>query len=177
MTGQATLRRAQPADQPFLQALFLDSRPDFAQLPPAMAGDLIRLQIAAQHTGYLTSFPAAVDHVIELGTDSAAVPVGRCWTHLSETELRLLDLAVCERMRGQGIGSSVLGELCTMAERAGVPLRLSVWQANEAAVRLYRRLGFLEDGTDGGHLRMLWTAPKAASGSADADNARGATDE
>ena len=182
ISGRQLCRRpAAAADDAFLLTLFGQARPELGLLPESVREQLVRLQFEAQRRQYRADAPAAIDWILELrgnGTGSSEPePVGRCYLLRDDTELRLLDLAVCPRLRGQGIGSSVLGELRTMAEQAGVRLRLSVWQANDGAIRLYRRLGFLEDGADGGHLRMLWTTPKPAPGSAEADNARGATDE
>jgi ribosomal protein S18 acetylase RimI-like enzyme len=153
MIGQVTLRCAQPADQPFLRALYVDTHPEFSHLPAAIAADLIQLQLEAQRTGYLTSFPAATDQLIEL----AGVPVGRCWTHLSNTELRLLDLAVLSSHQRQGIGRTVLDGLQARAVQAGVALRLSVWQDNLAARKLYDQLGFVVQDEVNGYLSMVRT--------------------
>jgi ribosomal protein S18 acetylase RimI-like enzyme len=153
MIGQVTLRCAQPTDQPFLRALYLDTHPEFAQLPPEVADGLVELQLRAQRTGYLASYPAATDQLIEL----AGVPVGRCWTNLSETELGLLDLAVLSGHRRQGIGQTVLDGLHARAAQAGLALRLSVWQDNFAARRLYDRLGFVVQDEVHGYLSMVRT--------------------
>ena len=63
MIGPVTLRCAQPADQSFLRALYVDTHPEFAQLPPHAAADLIELQLGAQRINYLASFPAAIDQL------------------------------------------------------------------------------------------------------------------
>lgn len=153
MIGQVSLRCAQPADQSFLRALYVDTHPEFAQLPPEVAAGLIELQLGAQRIGYLASFPAATDRLIEL----AGVPVGRCWTHQSDTELRLLDLAVLSSHRRHGIARSVLTGVRTHAADAGLTLRLSVWQANLAARRLYDQLGFVVRDEVNGYLSMVGT--------------------
>jgi ribosomal protein S18 acetylase RimI-like enzyme len=153
MIGQVTLRCAQPSDQPFLRALYVDTHPEFAQLPPAVADGLIELQLRAQRTGYLASFPASGDELIEL----AGTPVGRCWTDLSATELRLLDLAVLSGHRRQGIGRIVLDVLHARAVHAGVALWLSVWQDNLAARRLYDQQGFVVQDRVNGYLSMVRT--------------------
>ena len=153
MIGQVTLRCAQEADQSFLWALYVDSHPEFAHLPPEVAAGLVELQLRARRIGYLAAFPAATDQLIEL----AGVPVGRCWTHQSDTELRLLDLAVLSAHRRQGIARTVLTALQAHAADAGVALRLSVWRDNPAASRLYSRLGFVAHDQVNGYLSMVST--------------------
>jgi ribosomal protein S18 acetylase RimI-like enzyme len=167
LAGQLCARPAEAVDEDFLLTLFAESRPELGLLPEPVRDQLIRLQFEAQLRQYRADAPDATDWILELhgsGTGgSEPEPVGRCYLRQGATEIRLLDLAVRTRMHGHGAGSSVLGQLCAVAERAGVPLRLSVWQANEAAIRLYRRLGFVEDGAEGGYLRMHWTAARQRS--------------
>lgn len=154
MNGQSTLRWAQPADQWFLRALFVGTHPEFALLAPEVAAGLIDLQLRAQASAYRAHYPEAIDHIIEL----AGVPVGRCWTHQSDTELRLLDLAVLRSHRRQGIARRVLTDLQTSAAEGGMPMRLSVWRENAPAGRLYDELGFVQHGQHNGYLNMEFRA-------------------
>jgi GNAT superfamily N-acetyltransferase len=174
-------RPAVAADDGFLRTLFAEARPELGLLPEPVREQLIRLQFEAQRRQYQAYPPEpggqrATDWILELRGTDGAEPVGRCYLLPGPTEIKLLDLAVRERLRGQGIGSSVLDRLCSVAERAGVPLRLTVWQANAGAIRLYRRLGFVEDGADGGYLRMHWTAPRPAPENAEAETIGDAND-
>lgn len=165
--GRLSQRPADPADNDFLLALFAESRPDLALLPEAVRGQLIRLQFESQSSQYRSSVPDAVDWILELERDGRAEPVGRCYLRQAAEEHRLLDLTIRSQWRGQGLGSEVLRRLCAEADRAGVPLRLSVWHANEGAVRLYRRHGFVADGAEtgtdsdssemAGYLHMHWS--------------------
>lgn len=122
------------------------------------------MQFDSQLSQYRASAPDAVDWILELDTGPGPEPVGRCYLRQGPTEHHLLDLAIRTEWRGRGIGSAVLERLCAEAGQAGVPLRLSVWQANEQALRLYRRHGFVADG-DGsdttGYLQLRWTAEGA----------------
>jgi ribosomal protein S18 acetylase RimI-like enzyme len=156
--GRVRLRCAQPDDESFLRALYVDAHPEFAQLPPAASPGVVELQFRAQRAGYLCSFPAATDHVIEL----TGARVGRCWTHQSDTELRLLDLVVLSSHRRQGIAGDVLTGLQARAAAAGLALRLAVWQENVAARSLYDRMGFVVADEANGYLSMV----KACSGTA-----------
>jgi ribosomal protein S18 acetylase RimI-like enzyme len=154
LAGQLSARPAEPADDDFLLDLFAEARPELGLLPEPMRGQLLRLQCDAQRRQYRADEPEAVDWILELDRGGPPERVGRCYLAQGPAEYRLLDLAIGGRWRGQGIGSAVLGRLCSAAEQADVPLRLNVWQSNEGAIRLYRRLGFVEDGSAGGYLQM-----------------------
>ena len=163
--GRLSQRPAVPADNDFLLALFADSRPDLALLPEAVRASLIHLQFQSQSSQYRSAAPDAVDWILELESEGRPEPVGRCYLHQGLAEHHLLDLAIRPDRRGQGLGGAVLERLCADAARAGVPLRLSVWHANQDAIRFYRRHGFVADGaespTDGevaGYLRLRWPA-------------------
>lgn len=117
-------------------------------LPEAVRGQLIHLQFQSQSNQYRSAAPDAVDWILELDVAGRPEPVGRCYLHQGSGEHRLLDLALRPERRGQGLGSEVLERLCADAERAGVPLRLSVWRANQDAIRFYRRHGFVADGAE-----------------------------
>lgn len=65
--------------------------------------------------------------------------------HLSTLEdgsLELDDFYLYQSVRGQGIGSEVLRELCSHADEKQQKLLLYVFKKNEGAVRLYERYGF-----------------------------------
>lgn len=163
-TGPVTARPAVADDDDFLLALFAESRPELALLPEPARQQLIELQFRAQRGQYQSDAPDAVDWVLELDRDGSVRPVGRCYLLQAETQHRLLDLAIATEFRGQGLGSAVLGHLCAAAGAAGVPLRLSVWQDNAGAIRLYQRLGFRTEAADGeptGYLGLRWAAEGA----------------
>jgi ribosomal protein S18 acetylase RimI-like enzyme len=143
-------RPAGAGDAAFLSVLFAGSRPELAGLPVA----LVQLQERAQRAQYRAAFPHGLEQVIS--TDR---PVGRCWVARSEPAHHLVDLSLLGEFRNLGIGSLVLGELAAEAAAAGKPLRLQVWHANAAAVRLYRRFGFGVDSDRNGYLAMSLPAP------------------
>jgi ribosomal protein S18 acetylase RimI-like enzyme len=164
-SGLLTARPAVPEDDDFLLALFAESRPELALLPDPVRQQLIELQFRAQRSQYRSDAPDGIDWLLELDQDGAPRPVGRCYLQQGEAQHRLLDLAIATGFRGQGLGSAILDRLCSAAGAAGVPLRLSVWQDNVGAIRLYQRHGFLADsaesGTDGdlvGYLQLRWSA-------------------
>jgi ribosomal protein S18 acetylase RimI-like enzyme len=123
------------------------------------------MQFDSQLSQYRNSAPDAVDWILELDQEGRSEPVGRCYLRQGAEEHHLLDLAISLRWRRHGLGSIVLARLCADAERAGVPLRLSVWHANQDALRLYLRHGFVADGAESGdapettgYLALRWSA-------------------
>jgi L-phenylalanine/L-methionine N-acetyltransferase len=63
-----------------------------------------------------------------------------------------LGMAVAPDWRGKGVGSALLAEAIRWAKEMGVEkLALSVYPHNEAALALYRRYGFREEGRLTGH--------------------------
>ena len=65
--------------------------------------------------------------------------------------------------RGEGIGSMLLAAAVDWARSAGShKLALQVWPHNEAAIALYRKFGFQQEGLLRGHYRRrnseLWDA-------------------
>ena len=56
-------------------------------------------------------------------------------------------------VRGRGLGSRILRDLIDRSARAGLPLRLQVFQTNPAR-HLYRRLGFTVTRETATHLFM-----------------------
>jgi ribosomal-protein-alanine N-acetyltransferase len=64
----------------------------------------------------------------------------------------ILNLCVRESQRGQGLGARMLEELFVRAGRkAHLGFTLEVRVSNDAAIRLYRRKGFLEHGVRPGY--------------------------
>lgn len=65
-----------------------------------------------------------------------------------------LGIAVAADHRGRGIGATLMGEALRWARSVGVEkIMLSVYPHNRAAIALYRRSGFVEEGRLVGHSR------------------------
>jgi GNAT superfamily N-acetyltransferase len=151
-----TLIPCRPDDASFLAELFSDVRaPEFAPLglPPLALDQLLNMQFQAQTNGYAAQFPLAQDHMIWIGSERA----GRFLVNRSATEIQLVDIALLSRFRNQGIGASLLGQLCDEATRTGLPLRLMVRFGNPAE-HLYQRSGFSHTGSDGINISMEFRA-------------------
>jgi [ribosomal protein S18]-alanine N-acetyltransferase len=92
--------------------------------------------------------PGTLDLVADQGGDVLAyVMVSRyadVW--------HILNLCVRAQQRGQGLGGRMLDEVFVRAGRkAHLGFTLEVRVSNEAAIRLYRRKGFLEHGVRQGY--------------------------
>ena len=141
------VRPVTPADEPFLRALFADERAaEFLGmgLSGAMLAMLIDLQFRAQRSGYRQTCPEAEYLVIQ----RAGAAVGRltvaALADQAGSTLHILDLALLRSARGHGIGTDLITSLERAARAAGArQLALSVLDANQGAIRLYERLGFV----------------------------------
>lgn len=69
--------------------------------------------------------------------------------------MRLIDIALIEEYRQQGIGTYLLRRVLQQCQKQGLSLHLQVAQGNPA-VRLYQRLGFLQTGADAMYVQMEW---------------------
>jgi L-phenylalanine/L-methionine N-acetyltransferase len=97
--------------------------------------------------------------------DIVAVADGRVVGHLGvEREhgpitehVASLGMAVAREWRGRGIGSALLAEAFRWADWAGVEkLALTVYPGNEAALGLYRKFAFDEEGRLAGHSKKSY---------------------
>lgn len=144
------LKVAGSEDESFLTELFFDVRgPDFVALPPEVARPLIAMQQRAQLQAYAEQFPAAVNEIVWIDGQRA----GRFLVSSTGEEIRLVDVALLSRFRGQGVGTKLLGDLCRRARAEKLPLRLSV-HAGNPAYRLYARMGFVPTGSDSVYIAM-----------------------
>jgi GNAT superfamily N-acetyltransferase len=154
--GHVTVRSAQAGDEALLRRIFANARAEeFAHLPgtDAVRRSIIDLQFAAQSSHFRGRYPGA-DHAVLSHRDT---PVGRLVTDTTAGRIRLVDLTILGEHRGRGIGSTVLESLGSRADGAALPIELSVWSANDGAIRLYTRFGFsVEAGQaeDSGYLSM-----------------------
>ena len=157
---RVTLRPIAPDDEPFLIEVYASTRPaELAALAavPGMAAAFARSQAALQQRAYAAAHPgASFDLVLVDGT-----PAGRLYVDRSDTEIRLIEIALLPPFRGAGIGTRLLGELLANAEARGLPVALHVAASNPAQ-RLYRRLGFAVAEAGEVHLSMRWVPPAAA---------------
>lgn len=144
------LHACDDGDMPFLRALYRQTRDDelaFTGWPEATKAAFSNSQFDLQHTHFVRHFPSA--HFLRLhrgGRD-----VGRYYLDIADDAWHIVDVAIVSDLRGQGIGSGLLRATRDLAPA----LTLMVAINNPAAMRLYARLGFVDDGEVGAmHRRM-----------------------
>jgi GNAT superfamily N-acetyltransferase len=155
-----TLRPADEGDRAFLFEAYASFRRD--ALVPLGWDELateryLRTQFEAEERDWRQHRPGAQCMVI-LSDDE---PVGRFYLARSAQEIRVMDITLLPEHQGQGIGTALLGGLLEEARRSHRTVRAHV-ERGSAALRLYRRLGFLHAATRGGTWLMEWTAEAAS---------------
>ena len=89
----------------------------------------------------------SVCHIFVVRTDDCPV-AGFCAFWLVFDEIHINNLAVRPAFRGRGIGSALMHHVLTEAQQLGARrATLEVRASNEAARRMYERLGFYVAGT------------------------------
>ncbi len=158
--GPVRLRPERDDDRDFRYQLFRDSRqPELALLPAPIYQQIMAQQFHAQTVGYRGQFPRARFDIIELDGER----IGRIVVDRPGTMVHIVDQALVPARRGRGIGTAILRALMEEARAAGLPLRLEVGSENNAAFRLYQRLGFARIDAQASYTRLEWPAPTTTS--------------
>jgi ribosomal protein S18 acetylase RimI-like enzyme len=149
-----TLRPIDEKDRLFICALYADMRDDLRQLPlpPAGLEQLIAFQQQVHENGQRAAFPNAQYLLLE----HHGRPVGKSVVADTPDGLHLVELAILSRERRQGFACAMLRALQQRAANQGSRMRLTVACNNQAALRLYARLGFQPCGGDLVHTQLAW---------------------
>jgi GNAT superfamily N-acetyltransferase len=107
------------------------------------------MQFEAQHRYYQEHYRDAAFEMILLDEQ----PIGRLYLARWPDELRIVDIALLPRYRGQGLGSAILTAILNEGRRLRLPVRVHVELFNPA-LRLYTRLGFRQIADKGVYLLM-----------------------
>lgn len=153
-----TLRPVEDAHDNFLLSVYATTRADeLAQVPwsAEQKDAFLRMQFAAQKQHYAARYPQAKHDIIYLDQ----TPVGRLYLDRQAEALHILDITVLPLYRNSGIGSFLLGQVMEEARSAGRSITIYVESFNPS-LRLFERLGFLQDREDGFQLLMKW-APRS----------------
>lgn len=116
------------------------------------------MQFEAQRRGYAADFPGSEDYILLFGDE----PAGRLLCAETESEVRIVDIAVQTPWRNRGLGTWALRVAADRARARSKLLRLSVRRDNEAALRLYRRFGFVLIAEDALYIGMECDPARAA---------------
>jgi ribosomal protein S18 acetylase RimI-like enzyme len=152
--SQITLRDAGPEDIQFLAQLYRDTRRSEVNAwgwPQEQQELFLKMQFDAQRRSHQATFPDATDRIICVGD----VAVGRMLVGYETEGMRLVDIALLEEYRNQGVGTQLIGQLMQDCEEQDRILRLQVLQGNPA-IRLYRRAGFVQSSADQMYVQMEW---------------------
>jgi len=147
------LRPLRPEDESFLFKLYASTREEEIEAwgwDKARQEAFIRMQFTAQQRWYQAAYPRAEHQLIILKDN----PIGHILVLREETKIELIDISLLPEYRNGGVGTALLGELIEESRKSGVPLRLQVQRNNQAAIRLYRRLGFSATEEDEVYCRM-----------------------
>jgi len=155
LKGEITCRPITDADQELNYTLYASTRAAEMALVPWSDEEkekFLRFQFHAQKAHYDEHFPdAAFDLILVDG-----LPAGRLYVDRRKDEIRLVDIALLSERRGQGIGGRILREILAEGEEKGLLVRIHV-EANNPAMRLYKRLGFEKVEEQGVYHLMEWT--------------------
>jgi RimJ/RimL family protein N-acetyltransferase len=142
---------------------------------PAREDDRLALAVlfaavAEEHTGIASEPPVDVDARAARwrldGTLVAAVdddPVGLLFVDVTPFGFGEIGMLVAREWRGRGVGSALIAAAIDWAREHGLhKLSLSVFAHNAAAIALYDKFGFVEEGRRVRHFRRangeLWDA-------------------
>lgn len=138
---QIILEKPPAGDAPLLEAVYFSTRSEeFAALgwPDEALAAFLKTQFEFQKSSYALQFPGAENSIIKCGEK----PAGRLIVDRSEKEIRLVDIALLPEFRNLGIGGKIISNLIEEARSEKKTLTLQVLKSNEAAFRLYLRMGF-----------------------------------
>lgn len=161
MASSITLRPIVPEDEPFLRAVYDSTRQaELARVPwtDEEKASFLAMQFAAQSRFYFQQYAAADFQLILRG----GAPIGRLYVDRQPNELRIIDIALVDAARDQGIGTGLLGTIIEEADQATLPITIHVERFNPA-LRLYSRLGFQAIADQGVYL-LLRRLPRTSLG-------------
>jgi GNAT superfamily N-acetyltransferase len=149
-----SLRPARPNEEAFLFQVYASTRAiemTWVDWTPEQKEAFLQMQSTAQLKHYRLNYPQAEYQIIE----ENGVAIGRLIVDRSKNPILLMDIALLPEYQGKGIGTTLIQNLMGEAARKNWPLCLHVETFNPA-MRLYRRLGFVESGEMGIYHEMTW---------------------
>lgn len=149
-----SVRPSTHGDSFFLEELYKSTREDLDLLDQEheFIGALKEQQYLAQAEGYGKQFPNAMYFIIEHHRER----VGRTIIDFGHNEIRLVDIILIKKARGQALGQSVIRSFMGCADQVKAPLTLSVLSSNDGAKNLYLKMGFVMDELQPPHELMTY---------------------
>lgn len=143
-------------DAPFIERLYAALRADelaATDWPEEVRLTFLRQQLRLQRDDYRNQFPGC--ELLIIARERS--PIGRLYLSRSPAEYRILELSLLPAARGGGIGGELVRAIQADARAAHCPVTLHV-ERNNAARRLYARLGFQLVGPNGAYDFIRWAA-------------------
>ena len=146
-----TIRRASAKDAAAFARLMGDPAvyPGLMQLPYTDE-EVWRARLAEHALPGKTDLPLAAEVGGEVVGSAGLHPVGSA---LRRRHALTLGISVLPAAQGQGVGSALMAAMCDYADRwaGALRLELTVYSDNAAAIHLYRKFGFVVEGTFKGY--------------------------
>lgn len=163
------LRVETAGDIDFLSRLYVSTRQEELQQTgwvDAQKLAFLQQQFTFQYTHYELHYADAVRGILEQNGE----PCGRLYLQQMPADLRIVDISLLPKWRGQGVGATLIGAVFELARGRRSIVSIHVECFNPAR-RLYDRLGFQEVADLGVYRRMHWTPSDSASGDSLAEEA------
>jgi putative acetyltransferase len=144
MNESISIRRAEPSDYEALRQIFDGPQVVWGTLQlPFPSGENWRKRLADPPEG-LFSLVACMDDDVVGQLDLYTFPLRPRWRHVGQ-----IGMAVRDDWQGKGVGGALLEAAIDVADNWLNLLRieLEVFTDNEPAVRLYKKFGFVVEGT------------------------------
>lgn len=155
------LRATEDRDMPFLEELYASTRAEEVAAfgwPLELQKSFLKQQFSAQDSDHRARRPQARRLIVEQG----GARIGRLYLDEEAEAVRVIDISLLPKNRGNGLGSAILKGVIDDAVARGKGVRLRVIQGNRAA-RLYERLGFVKSGGEGAYEAMELLPPVAVN--------------
>ena len=156
----STLRRVTADDESFLRELYASTRERELSIVPwseEQKASFLTMQFDAQDSHYRTHYPDAQFDIIEID----GVPAGRLYVFATDSELRVIDIALMPQYRSKGIGGNLMRTILRTASDSGRVVTIHV-EVDNPARHLYERLEFTPVEQRGPYLLMRSAAPEMA---------------
>jgi N-acetylglutamate synthase-like GNAT family acetyltransferase len=142
-------------DEPFLFALYSETRADELKLAPwndERKNAFLRQQFQLQHRHYTSNYKNAFFQIIKLG----GKPIGRLYSAELDDEIRIIDLTILTEFRGRNIGTGLIEEILRDANIKNKVVQIYL-ETHSQSANLFARLGFVSVADDG--VYRLWRKP------------------
>lgn len=142
---QVMLRAATKQDEPFLRHVYAESRAQelqqVANWNAQQRDAFLDFQFSAQDEHYRQHYHGA-EYLIISRCES---DIGRLYLHKTKTDICIMDIALVQKCRGQGIGRYLIEQLTEQADRQHKSMSLHV-ESDNPAKNLYASFGFVKTG-------------------------------